>query len=171
MNVDDLLALLSRGATVYDEPHVDALSHALQCGELLRGEHPDDVELAVAGLVHDVADVVDPNDHRDHDARGAALVEPLLGPRVARLVGAHVVAKRYLVATDARYRAELSARSIETLDEQGGALDLDACARLAADPNLDAILALRRADERAKDPTAAVPPLASWRPSLELVAR
>jgi predicted HD phosphohydrolase len=168
--VDDLLALLGRGHTVFDEPHVDGLSHALQCGALLRAEHPSDPELAVAGLVHDVSDIADPTDHRDHDRRGALLVAPLLGERVARLVGAHVVAKRYLVATDDAYRSQLSVRSVETLADQGDALDDGERAQLASDPDIDAILALRRADERAKDPHASVPGLDSWRGLLDQVA-
>jgi predicted HD phosphohydrolase len=169
--VDDLLALLGQGREVFDEPHVDALSHALQCGALLRTERPSDPELAVAGLVHDISDIADPTDHRDHDVRGAALVTPLLGARVARLVGAHVVAKRYLVATDPAYRSQLSVRSVETLSQQGDALDDEALAALAADRDLDAILALRRADERAKDVHARVPGLESWRDVLEQVKR
>jgi predicted HD phosphohydrolase len=168
--VDDLLTLLGRGHEVFDEPHVDGLSHALQCGALLSAEYPSDPELAVAGLVHDVSDIADPTDHRDHDRRGALLVAPLLGERVARLVGAHVVAKRYLVATDDGYRSQLSVRSVETLADQGEALDDAERAELASDPDLDAILALRRADERAKDPHAAVPGLDSWRALLEQVA-
>ncbi len=169
--VDDLLALLGQGDRAFDEPRLDALSHALQCGALLRAEHPSDPELAVAGLVHDISDIADPADHRDHDGRGAKLVAPLLGERVARLVGAHVVAKRYLVATDPAYRSQLSVRSVETLADQGDHLDETACAALEADPDLDAILALRRADERAKDPHASVPGLDSWRALLEQVAR
>jgi len=168
--VDDLLALLGRGSEVFDEPHVDGLSHALQCGALLRLEHPFDPELAVAGLVHDVSDIADPADHREHDRRGALLVAPLLGARVARLVGTHVVAKRYLVATDHAYRSRLSERSIETLAAQGDALDERERSQLASDPEIEAILALRRADERAKDPHAKVPGLDSWRPLLAQVA-
>src|SRR5262249_52484907 len=103
--------------------------------------------------------------------RGAELVEPLLGTRVARLVGAHVEAKRYLVATDPEYRARLSARSIETLHLQGDALDATARAALERNPDLEAILALRRADERAKDPAARPPELESWRAVLQEVAR
>jgi predicted HD phosphohydrolase len=170
-SVDELLALLAGGAGVNDEPDVDGLAHALQCGAALRASYPDDAELAVAGLVHDVADIAFPNDHGDHARRGADLVEPLLGARVARLVGAHVDAKRYLVATDPAYRARLSPRSVETLYLQGDALDAAAIAALAADPDLDAILALRRADESAKDPVARPPALDSWRPLLEAVAR
>jgi len=168
--VDDLLTLLGRGRDVFDEPHVDGLSHALQCGALLRAAHPSDPGLAVAGLVHDVSDIADPTDHRDHDRRGALLVTPLLGERVARLVGAHVVAKRYLVATDDAYRSQLSARSVETLAEQGDALDGDELAQFASDPDIGAILALRRADEGAKDPRAKVAGLDSWRTLLAQVA-
>jgi predicted HD phosphohydrolase len=169
-SVDELLALLARGEGVYDEPEIDGLFHALQCGANLQASHSSDPELAVAGLVHDIADIAFPHDHGDHAQRGAELVEPLLGARVARLVGAHVIAKRYLVATDPDYRAQLSARSIETLHLQGDALDAAAIAALTDDPDLDAILALRRADERAKDPAARPPALASWRPLLEEVA-
>jgi predicted HD phosphohydrolase len=171
MDVDDLLGLLATGRRVFDEPNVDALAHALQCGAILRVEYPHDLELAVAGLVHDISDVADPTDHRDHDRRGAALVEPLLGARVAKLVGAHVDAKRYLVATEPAYRSQLSLRSVETLAEQGDALDEQALAELRADFDLAAILALRRADERAKDPSAQVAALDTWRPLLERVAR
>jgi predicted HD phosphohydrolase len=164
VSIEGLLALMAHGANVYDEPDVDALSHGLQCGALLRAEYPDDVELAIAGLVHDISDIADPDDHRDHDRRGGALVAPLLGTRVARLVGAHVAAKQYLVATDPAYRATLSARSVETLAHQGGA---HVAYDFAHDPDIDAMLALRRADERAKDPTARVAPLDTWRPLLE----
>jgi predicted HD phosphohydrolase len=170
-SVPDLMDLLARGSLVRDEPSLDGLAHALQCGAILTTEHPDDPELAVAGLVHDVSDIAYPDDHSDHDRRGAELVEPLLGPRVARLVAAHVVAKRYLVSTDPAYRAQLSRRSAETLAMQGDALPDGDLAALAADPDLEAILELRRADERAKDPAAQVPGLDEWRARLERVAR
>ncbi len=161
--IDELFSLLARGHDVYDEPDVDALSHALQCAAILCAEFPDDPELAIAGLVHDISDIADPFDHTEHDRRGADLVRPLLGARVAHLVGSHVVAKRYLVATDPAYRARLSERSAETLAEQGDALDGEALTALRSDPDLDAILALRRADERAKDPSARVAGLDEWR--------
>src|SRR3954449_1425680 len=149
-SVAELLALLARGAGVHDEPEVDGLFHALQCGANLRASHPADAELAVAGLVHDIADIAFPGDHHDHARRGAELIEQLLGARVARLVAGHVEAKRYLVATDPAYRAQLSPRSIETLHHQGEDLDAAAIAAMAANPDLVSILALRRADEDAK---------------------
>lgn len=164
--------MLERGAAVFDEPHFDVLAHGLQCGHLLRMEHPEDAELAAAGLVHDIADIASPHDHAQHDRRGAALVEPLLGRRVAKLVGAHVTAKRYLVATEPAYRDGLSTRSVDTLLEQGNPLTPRECAELEADPDVAQIVALRRADERAKDPSARVPGLEAWRSLLDrLIAR
>jgi predicted HD phosphohydrolase len=170
-SVAELLELLTRAATLRDEPEIDGLAHALQCGAILRVEHPDDTELAVAGLVHDIADAVYPDDHTDHDRRGAELVRDLLGTRVAHLVGAHVIAKRYLVTTDPAYRKQLSVRSVETLALQGDALAGGDLAALGEDPDLAAILDLRRADERAKDPNARVPALDSWTAALESLAR
>ena len=82
-----------------------------------------------------------------------------------------MLAKRYLVSTDPAYRSRLSVRSIETLAAQGDALADAELAVLRADPDRDAILELRRADERAKDPTARVPDLESWRTLLAEVAR
>jgi gamma-butyrobetaine dioxygenase len=71
------------------------------------------------------------------------------------------------VTTDATYRAQLSPRSIETLRSQGDLLTAAEVARLERDVDFDAIVALRRADERAKDPDARVPLLPTWRASLE----
>ena len=170
-SVDECLTALARGAGTFDEPDVDGLAHSLQCGAILRTEHPADLELAVAGLLHDIADAVTPDDHRDHDRRGADFVRPLLGDRVAHLVGAHVLAKRYLVRTDPAYQSELSDRSVETLVLQGGVLDDAELRALDRDPELVSILALRRADERAKVPGARVAGIDSWRDALATLAR
>src|SRR5207244_13375198 len=117
---EDLFDLLDASAAHDDSEAVDLLAHALQCAHLLSREAPDDLELQVAGLVHDVYHAVDPSADAIHDREGARLVAPLLGGRVARLVGGHVAAKRYLVSTDPAYRQALSTRSGETLAHQGG---------------------------------------------------
>jgi predicted HD phosphohydrolase len=162
-HVDDVLTALARGVDTHDEPGFDVLAHSLQCADLLGREHPDDPELVVAGLLHDLWDAVSPNDHADHEARGAALVEPLFGVRVAELIGGHVRAKRYLVAVDAAYRDALSSRSVATLSVQGDALDATEIRDFEVSTLADALVRLRRADERAKVPGAPVAPLASWR--------
>lgn len=166
-----LCAVLEAGAGVADDEDVDLLSHALQCADILARVAPGDIELQVAGLVHDVGTLLAPGHAATHAAVGAAAVSELLGARVARLVAAHDQAKRYLVTVDPRYRHRLSARSLETLRVQGGLLDPEERKAFAARPDLEACLALRRADDAAKVPGVAVPGLGRWRPLLERLAR
>ena len=147
---------------MHDEPHVDLLAHGLQCAHILSTQRPDDPELAVAGLVHDIADVTHPHAHEQHEKLGAAVVKPVLGPRVAHLVGMHVAAKRYLVARESSYRSQLSARSTETFASQGEELTAREARELEGDPDFEAIVALRRADDQAKVPGAIVPDLSAW---------
>ena len=165
--IDDLFDLLDASAAHDDCEALDLRAHALQCAYLLSREAPDDLELQVAGLVHDVYHAVDPTADAVHDREGARLVEPLLGARVARLVGGHVVAKRYLVSTDPAYQHALSARSLETLAHQGGSLDAAARRAIEDSPDRHAMLALRRADDHAKVPGAVVPSIEHWRPVVE----
>jgi predicted HD phosphohydrolase len=161
------------GAEGPDRPaeKVDQLAHALQCAHELRLGAPDDLELQVAGLVHDVGKLVAPDDDAGHGRTGATAVRSLLGDRVARLVELHVPAKRYLVSTDPSYRRRLSPVSILTLSHQGGAMTSDEVAAFAADPVSRAAVVLRRADEAAKRPGRAVPPLDAWRPALDRAAQ
>lgn len=169
-DVAALLGVLASGAAEDDGEQVDALAHHLQCAALLAERAPDDLELQVAGLVHDVASTVWPGRPATHARAGAALVQPLLGERVAWLVGHHDQAKRYLVTTDPGYRDRLSETSVITLEAQGGLLDRDEQVALEGAPELDAVLTLRRADDDAKVPGRAVPGLDSWRGALEAVA-
>jgi predicted HD phosphohydrolase len=166
--IDELFAVLREGERHLDEPDVDLLHHGLQCAAILADLHADDEQLQVAGLVHDLGGVIDAE--AAHDRLGAALVAPLLGPRVAALVGGHVAAKRYLVLTEPGYADLLSARSVQTLAWQGGPADDDVARAVESSPDRDALLALRRADDRAKVPDAAVAPLESWRPVVARVA-
>jgi predicted HD phosphohydrolase len=144
------------------------LDHQLQCAYELELTVPEDVELQVAGLVHDIAHTVGPIE--DHATLGAGMVRPLLGARVATLVEDHVPAKRYLVTVDPEYRAQLSPDSLRTLALQGGALaaaEVESCERR---PYWSASVELRRADDRAKTPGRDVPALAHWIPRLRAVA-
>jgi len=143
---------------------LSALDHGLQCAFELSTVRPDDVELQLAGLVHDIGHRFGSDD--DHGRLGAACVRALLGDRVAGLVEAHVPAKRYLVTTDASYRSRLSADSVRTLALQGGPLGPEDAAAFAASPVGAAAVVLRRADDAAKVLGRVVPPLAYWLPLL-----
>jgi predicted HD phosphohydrolase len=169
-----VIDLLWRAGSV-EEPNEDIrgltiLHHGLQCAAWLRGTEPDDPELHLAGLLHDVGHILAPGQEDAHAAVGAAYMRPVLGDRVAALIEAHVPAKRYLVTVDASYRAQLSGGSIRTLVVQGDAMTDDEVEDFRAAPYAEAAVQLRRADEAAKDPAADVPDLAAWLPTLAAAA-
>ncbi|CAN5702944.1 hypothetical protein BH20ACT2_BH20ACT2_06910 [soil metagenome] len=166
--VDELVeALTARGGL---DDGIDPLAHHLQCAHNLAEAVPDDLELQVAGLVHDLGSGLVPGDIAGHGRNGADAVRELLGRRVADLVELHVPAKRYLVSTDRAYGRRLSAGSTATLVRQGGTMTAAEITAFERQPEIDGALALRRADEAAKTPGRAVPDLARWRPVLDAVA-
>ena len=138
---------------------------------MLRAAFPDDEELAVAGLVHDIGHLLAGVGDAEHAEAGQAAVRAALGERVAELVGLHVAAKRYLVASE-DYAGVLSADSVASLTRQGGAMTLGRARRLrgAAPWAADAVR-LRRADERGKVPGLIVGELSDWQDALERVHR
>jgi predicted HD phosphohydrolase len=126
---------------------LDLVEHALQTAERLEQLGCDD-ELIVAGLLHDLGDgrVA----ASDHASWAADLVRPLLGCRVASLIGAHADAKRYLCTTDPGYWGGLSSMSQTTMIEQGGLMSGDEVAMFAAAPWCNDALTLRRCDDAGK---------------------
>jgi len=172
--LEAVIDLLRRAGSM-EEPNEDIrgltiLHHGLQCAASLRRAEPDDHELHLAGLLHDVGHLLAPGQEDAHGAVGAAYVRPVLGDRVAALIEAHVPAKRYLVTVDASYRSQLSDGSTRTLAVQGDAMSDDEVEAFRAAPYAHAAVELRRADEAAKDPAAEVADLAAWLPTLAAVA-
>jgi predicted HD phosphohydrolase len=162
MSVTELLQLLEALGSVPSEDiaGLTELDHGLQCADRLASRRPLDIELQVAGLVHDVGHQFGPDER--HDEIGGDLVRPIVGERVAALVTAHVAAKRYLVATDARYAKRLSSVSTETLTVQGGPLAEAEALAFRALPCFDDAIELRRADDGGKVPGRKVPGLKRW---------
>ncbi len=174
-SVEEIVQRLAASDGVFDSlgelgDPVDVLAHSLQCAYELELAAPDDAELQIAGLVHDIGHVLDGFHAVDHGEVGAAWVEPLLGTRVARLTVLHVPAKRYLAATDPAYGAVLSDGSALSLELQGGAMSEPEAAEFAIDPFGADAARLRRADEAAKVIGREVPGLDHWVPVLEAVA-
>ncbi|HEY6473039.1 MAG TPA: inositol oxygenase family protein [Acidimicrobiales bacterium] len=171
LRVDEIVAVLESGA---DRPlgpgvPVTQLDHALQTAAVLRRDHPDDVELAVAGLVHDVGQLLPGARDETHATAGAAVVRGALGERVAGIVALHVEAKRYLVATDANYEVRLTDDSVVSLGRQGGSLDPAQASAFLARPWAADAVTLRRADDGAKVLGLEVADLDEWVPLLRQV--
>ena len=166
-DVDGLLAALARGVELDDEEGLDLLAHSLQCAANLSERAPDDGELQIAGLVHDLGTILEPRHPESHARVGGDAIRGLLGDRVAELVTGHDVAKRYLVTVEPAYAGRLSSRSVFTLGVQGGLLDDDERAHFEQGVDVDACVTLRRADDDAKVPGREVPPLEHWRDALE----
>ncbi len=127
---------------------IDLWNHQLQTADQLMQAGADE-ELVVAGLLHDLGDgrVTE----AAHGPWAASLVRPLLGERVAWVIGAHADAKRYLCAVDPGYWAGLSPLSQQTLLRQGGVMTLEEVAAFRAHPWAEDALLLRRCDDAGKD--------------------
>ena len=173
----DIFALFaSHGGSDYVGEAVSQRQHAEQAAAAAAASGAPR-EAVAAALLHDVGHMVGLATAAHarmgdcgivaHEGVGAAWLAARGLPRaVCALVRAHVAAKRYLVATAPGYAAALSPASVETLRWQGGPMDAEEAAAFAADALCAQALAMRRWDEAAKDPHAAVPALESYEPLL-----
>ena len=170
MTLSELIELLTRMESSPGEADgLSELDHGLQCAYELSCLRPDDVELQVAGLVHDIGHQF-ASDER-HGAAGGEHVRAVLGDRVAALVEMHVPAKRYLVTTDPEYMSALTGVSIESLAVRAVPLSPDEVSSFASSAYAQDAVLLRRADDAAKVPGRTVPALDHWLPMLSEVAR
>ena len=170
--VNELFAVLQRCDGWFDSMGDDGdplpiLDHSLQCAALLATEFPDDHELQVAGLVHDIGHRITPGESARHGVIAAEAVRGLLGDRIAALVELHVPAKRYLVTVDPAYRETLSDGSTISLARQGGAMSQSERTEFERSPYANDALVLRRCDEGAKVVGLDVDGLSRWRPIVE----
>lgn len=170
--VSEVLGLLqgSEGEQYFGEA-VTKLEHAEQCA-WHASQAGGDEELVLAALLHDIGHLLDEEgtqrDERvgviNHDEMGARwLRERGFSERLAALVGGHVDAKRYLVATNEHYRERLSPTSQETLRLQGGPMDAADATQFSQDPYHRDKLRLRSWDEAAKDPQWRGPGIETYR--------
>lgn len=119
----------AQGDRDYQGEKVSQLAHSLQAAHLARQAGADD-ETVLAALLHDIghfipmyADMpamIAPDGaalgRGSHDVFGERYLRGLgFGEKISSLVGAHVMAKRFLTATDGEYYDALSERSNQTL--------------------------------------------------------
>ena len=168
--VDVVMALLGAGGDVTYGERVTMLDHALQTAAVAADAGADD-DLVLAALLHDIGHVLGDAGAwglPTHAEVGARALQPLLAPAIVEPIRLHVDAKRWLVATDTTYGAELSDASVASLAEQGGPFDESEAAAFSALAGADRAVALRRWDDDGKVVGLQIPDLESHR---ERVAR
>ncbi|GCE24358.1 HD domain-containing protein [Dictyobacter kobayashii] len=126
---------------------IDLWQHQLQTAEELRLRGADE-ELIIAGLLHDLGD--GRVQECDHATWAAHSVRPLLGERIAWVIGAHAEAKRYMCTVDTDYWGTLSAVSQKTLLRQGGLMAPEEVAEFQQSPWFSDALFLRQCDDAGK---------------------
>jgi [1-hydroxy-2-(trimethylamino)ethyl]phosphonate dioxygenase len=130
---------------------------------------PDAV--VVAALLHDIGYFLYPERessvgegrNTEHEALGAAWLSRHFGPDVTAPVALHVEAKRYLCAIEPGYFEQLSDASRASLVVQGGIMRESEVAAFAKEPECQAAVILRRADDLGKEPAMQTPPLEHFR--------
>ena len=173
LDVAAMLDLLATGADHLLSPGVPVsqLDHALQTAALLAHLRPGDDELAAAGLVHDIGQLLPGATDEAHADDAARAVRRALGERVAGIVGLHVQAKRYLVMTDTAYGSVLTNDSVVSLGRQGGVMTEEEALAFLALPWAGDAVTLRRADDSGKVEGLEVRDLHTWATLLQQVTR
>jgi phosphonate degradation associated HDIG domain protein len=175
--IADLFA--AEGAREYLGEPVSQAAHMLQAAALAEaaGAGP---ELVAAALLHDAGHFTGAvsghelmsggRDNRHSDA-GADWLAQWFGPGVTEPVRLHVAAKRYLCAVEPGYFGGLSPASMRILRVQGGPMSPAESARFEASPWCQSALRLRRWDDAAREPGAAVPPFGYYQRLLRQLVR
>jgi phosphonate degradation associated HDIG domain protein len=160
------------GGEEYAGEKVTQLEHMVQAAQLAEGlGYSEDVVLAA--FLHDIGHICEAG-HTDnemdgfgiknHEAIGASfLARRGFSDKIAKLVGSHVAAKRYLTFRYPQYYEQLSAASKKTLEYQGGRMNAEEAAEFERDPLFELIIQMRKWDEQAKIEHQPLPDLGHYR--------
>lgn len=134
--IDQLFSLIrAQGSTDYIGERISQLEHSLQCAFLASQDdtYGRDAEVILGALLHDVGRFIPAAERMpkmlamdgtyvgraSHEVLGERFLRHLgFSDKVCQLVGAHVMAKRYLTAVDPEYYDALSKTSKRTLEYQ-----------------------------------------------------
>jgi phosphonate degradation associated HDIG domain protein len=162
-----------QGASAYVGEPVTQLEHAIQTAQAARRNQVRPA-MVTAALLHDIGHFLhahseDCADHQidsEHEKAGAAFLQDHFIPEVAELVRHHVNAKRYLTATNAKYAANLTGASRQSLQLQGGPMTAAEVEAFQQHPLFHDILLLRHWDEGAKIQNKLLPAITDFLPEL-----
>ncbi|HEV7613422.1 MAG TPA: HD domain-containing protein [Steroidobacteraceae bacterium] len=176
MNVtEEILSLFQkRGSDAYFGESVSMTEHALQAAYFAKIAAAPPA-LVIAALLHDVGHLIEdvPSDIADwtadahHEQIGGRWLAERFGAEVSEPVRLHVPAKRYLLATDARYFARLSPASVITLKLQGGPMAPNEVARFETERFYKDAVRVRQWDDQGKVGGLKTPGLGDYRVLIE----
>lgn len=166
-----------RGDEEYLGEPVTMSAHMLQCAQFAENNQ-DDADVVVAALLHDIGHFtsefgsfsMQDTEDRYHEEAGATLLKPWFPELVIDCIRFHVPAKRYLCLIDPAYHDALSDASIHSLKLQGGPMNREEAAQFERHTHVDAIVKIRRYDDRAKIPNHPVPEFQHYVPLVQQVA-
>jgi phosphonate degradation associated HDIG domain protein len=175
---EEILAIFKkRGASAYFGESVSMTEHALQAAYFAQTAHAPPA-LIVAALLHDIGHLIDevPNDILEWttDAHHERVGERWLARRfpleVSEPVRLHVLAKRYLLATDTDYFSKLSPASVITLKLQGGPMAAHEVASFETERFHRDAVRVRQWDDQGKAVGLRTPGLGDYRALIEELA-
>jgi len=160
------------GEAEYAGEKVSQLEHMVQAAQLARDQGFED-EVVLAAFLHDIGHIAESQSEfntmgkygiKDHEALGADFLSKRgFSIRLIRLVGSHVIAKRWLTLREPGYYDKLSEASKKTLVYQGGPLTDAEADLMEKDPLFREIVQMRRWDEEAKLEKQPMPPLSEFK--------
>ena len=137
-------------------------AHALQCAYHARHRYPDDADIILAALLHDIGhilyfdqettDTMGAYGINRHEDKGASYLSALgYNERICAMVRNHVAAKRYLCSTSKEYYENLSHASKTTMRYQGGMMTLQEQQEFMYSPYFADSIKIRYLDDMGKD--------------------
>jgi phosphonate degradation associated HDIG domain protein len=156
--MEEILGIFQkRGSDAYYGESVSMTEHALQAAFFAQAAAAP-AGLIVAALLHDIghlvedvpSDILDWTEDAHHEQVGGIWLAKRFRPEVSEPVRLHVLAKRYLLATDPAYFAKLSPASVITLKLQGGPMAAQEVVRFEAEPFHQEAVRVRRWDDQGK---------------------
>ena len=168
---DEIVAIFqTSGSAQYFGESVSMTEHALQTAYFAEVAFAPSA-LVVAAFLHDIGHLVEevPSDITDwtadahHEQVGGAWLAKRFPPEVSEPVRLHVPAKRYLLATDAGYLANLSPASVHTLKLQGGPMTPQEAAQFETERFHKEAVRVRQWDDQGKVAGLKTPSLDHYR--------
>lgn len=177
-NIVDFIADIfqRRGHEEYLGEPVTMAEHMLQGAHFAEQEGESD-DIIVATLLHDIGHFtsefgmfsMDDTQDRWHENAGAEVLEAFFPRLVTDCVRYHVAAKRYLCATSPEYFDQLSEASVHSLNLQGGPMTPDEVRNFEKNPNVDAIVKVRKLDDRGKIAGLTTKPFTYYQPLIQSI--